>query len=220
MICLKCGKTIRDGAKFCPACGTPVENNGENTDNRTKKPAVVKVKVTNSKKSDAFNGKELNASMAKEPIRDNSEKSVNNETSNIDKETTVTKSSALGAVTNFVNTAVKENVGKITDSLSENTEPKEGKENSFNPKVFGTVTLDGVIDPRYTPISMWGYFGYEILFSIPIIGIIFLIVYSFGATTNLNVRNFARSYFCLLIIVFVVAALFGLIAGGGLLLFG
>lgn len=26
------------------------------------------------------------------------------------------------------------------------------------------------IPESYTPISMWGYFGYEILFSIPIIG--------------------------------------------------
>ena len=35
------------------------------------------------------------------------------------------------------------------------------------------------IPDEYKPISMWGYFGYEILFSIPIIGFIFILVFSF-----------------------------------------
>lgn len=34
------------------------------------------------------------------------------------------------------------------------------------------------IPNEYKPISAWGYFGYNILFSIPIIGFIFLIVFS------------------------------------------
>lgn len=56
------------------------------------------------------------------------------------------------------------------------------------------------IPEEYRPISMWGYFGYEILFSIPCIGFILLIVFSVGGTKNVNLRNFARSYFCLMII--------------------
>lgn len=56
---------------------------------------------------------------------------------------------------------------------------------------------------EYKPISMWGYFGYEILFSIPIIGFILLLVFSFGGTKNINLRNFARSYFCFLIILII-----------------
>ena len=57
---------------------------------------------------------------------------------------------------------------------------------------------------EYRPISMWGYFGYEILFSIPIVGFICLIVFALGAK-NVNKKNFARSYFCYTIIVCVVA---------------
>ena len=57
------------------------------------------------------------------------------------------------------------------------------------------------IPEEYRPISMWGYFGYELLFSIPCIGLILLIVFSVGGTKNVNLRNFARSYFCFLIIV-------------------
>ena len=59
------------------------------------------------------------------------------------------------------------------------------------------------IPSEYKPISMWGYFGYEILFSIPVIGFICLIIMSFAAG-NKNVKNFARSYFCLFIITLVV----------------
>ena len=60
----------------------------------------------------------------------------------------------------------------------------------------------------YTPISMWGYFGYEILFAIPIVGLILAIVWSFGAH-NINLRNFARSHFCLIIIAIVVMIIAG-----------
>lgn len=56
----------------------------------------------------------------------------------------------------------------------------------------------------YTPIGMWGYFGYQILFAIPILGLILIFVFSFGGTRNINLRNYARSTFCWLIIVVVV----------------
>ncbi|MBP8969148.1 MAG: hypothetical protein KBG42_07695 [Lachnospiraceae bacterium] len=62
------------------------------------------------------------------------------------------------------------------------------------------------IPEEYKPISMWGYFGYELLFAIPIIGFILLIVMSF-APANKNVKNFARSYFCL----FIIAIILGII---------
>ncbi len=57
---------------------------------------------------------------------------------------------------------------------------------------------------KYRPISMWGYFGYEILFSIPVIGFIFLIIFAIGSK-NVNKKNFARSYFCYTIIVCLIA---------------
>ncbi len=67
------------------------------------------------------------------------------------------------------------------------------------------------IPPEYEPISMWGYFGYEILFSIPCIGLIFLIVFSFSSS-NVNLRNFARSYFCYLIVTLIIIGIIGAIA--------
>ena len=66
------------------------------------------------------------------------------------------------------------------------------------------------IPNEYKPISAWGYFEYNILFSIPIIGFIFLIVFSFDSS-NINRRNYARSFFIiylLIAIVFLISILF------------
>ncbi len=70
------------------------------------------------------------------------------------------------------------------------------------------------IPSEYQPITMWGYFGYEILFSIPCIGFILLCVFAFGGTQNKNLKNFARSYFCFLI---VVVVLFAILMASGVL---
>ena len=56
-------------------------------------------------------------------------------------------------------------------------------------------------------------FGYEILFSIPIIGFIMLLIYAFSGTRNINLRNFARSYFCLFIITMIIFITFFVIYG-------
>ena len=61
------------------------------------------------------------------------------------------------------------------------------------------VVREVVIPDEYRPIGMWGYFGYTFLFNIPIIGWIFCICFAIGAK-NRNLRNFARSQFCWLIL--------------------
>jgi hypothetical protein len=45
-----------------------------------------------------------------------------------------------------------------------------------------------------------------VLFSIPVVGFVFLVVYALGGTKNVNKRNFARSYFCYLLILIVIMA--------------
>ena len=67
---------------------------------------------------------------------------------------------------------------------------------------------------EYRPISMWGYFGYQILFSIPCVGFIALLIFAFGGTKNVNLKNFARSYFCFTIILVVLIVLFTIAFGG------
>lgn len=72
------------------------------------------------------------------------------------------------------------------------------------------------IPDEYRPISMWGYFGYSILFVIPLLGLILIIVFSVGGTRNINLRNFARSYFCWLIIGVILFAIIFAIGGSAL----
>lgn len=68
-------------------------------------------------------------------------------------------------------------------------------------------------EEKYKPIGMWGYFGYQLLFAVPLVGFVFLIVFAFGGTKNVNVKNFARSYFCMLIVWILVLVL--ILAAGG-----
>lgn len=76
-----------------------------------------------------------------------------------------------------------------------------------------------IVPKEYKPISMWGYFGYNILFAIPFIGFIVLIIFALGGTSNINVRNYAKSYFCGLIIAVIIVAILVAEAGGlGMLL--
>lgn len=65
---------------------------------------------------------------------------------------------------------------------------------------------------NYTPLSPWAYFGIELLFAIPLVGFILAIVFSFD-DSNINRRNFARSYWCGLIVAVVLTVLFAIIFG-------
>lgn len=67
---------------------------------------------------------------------------------------------------------------------------------------------------QFRPLTAWAYFGYGILFLIPIIGWLFLIIFSFSSR-NYNRRSFARSYWCGLILTFIVIAVFMAAGVGG-----
>ena len=58
--------------------------------------------------------------------------------------------------------------------------------------------------PAYRPISAWGYVGYSILFMIPVVGWIFLLVFTFS-DKNINRRSFARSFWIWALILAVLA---------------
>ncbi len=75
------------------------------------------------------------------------------------------------------------------------------------------------IPPEYKPLTAWQYFGLQILFAIPVVGFVFLIVFSFNSS-NLNRRSFARSYWCALFIAVgaaLLALIIGMVAGVSLL---
>ena len=59
-----------------------------------------------------------------------------------------------------------------------------------------------MLPAKYRPLGAWSYFGYVILFSIPIVAIIFSFIDS-----NINRRSFARSYVCAWIIAIVIVGI-------------
>lgn len=95
--------------------------------------------------------------------------------------------------------------------------PSAPQPNPFYTAPASAPTVTKVIPEENKPLSPWAYFGLQILFAIPIVGFIFLIVFS-CSNGNINRRNFARSYWCALLIiaiVFGVIFLFTLLIGGG-----
>ena len=75
------------------------------------------------------------------------------------------------------------------------------------------------VPEQYRPLSPWAYFGYSLLFTLPLIGIIMLFVYAFDSS-NLNRRNFARSYFISLIIALVISIVVGILVATGAVVLG
>lgn len=74
------------------------------------------------------------------------------------------------------------------------------------------------IPSEYRPMSAWGYVGYNLLFSIPLVGFIMMVVFAFD-DAYIARRNYARSFFCAMLIglaITLVTFLIMVIAFGGL----
>lgn len=65
--------------------------------------------------------------------------------------------------------------------------------------------MDEIRD-SHKPISAWGYVGYEILYAIPIVGLVLAIIFSITAK-NRNVKNFAKAQLIMLVIGIVLFAI-------------
>ncbi len=77
------------------------------------------------------------------------------------------------------------------------------------------------VPEEFTPISPWGYVGYSLLFTcIPLVSLILLFVFAFGATKNINVKNYAKSYlliYLITIIIWIVILIISAITGAAIL---
>ena len=67
----------------------------------------------------------------------------------------------------------------------------------------------------YRPISGWGYFWRAVFYAIPVLGWFFVLVNALGAK-NRNGRNFARAYFCALLVAIIAAAVVAVLDLAGL----
>lgn len=108
-----------------------------------------------------------------------------------------------------------------TIAIKQNTAIKQNYSNNggYSGQAGYYQLTESQLPEEYRPLTMWGYFGYQLLFCVPCVGFIFLLIIAFGGTRNVNLKNFARSYFCVWIIAVVLILLFSVIGGGFATLF-
>ena len=70
--------------------------------------------------------------------------------------------------------------------------------------------MEQVPQGKYAPLSPWAYWGLTLLFSVPVVGFVFLIVFS-ASSANINRRNFARSFWINLLFAAVILGIIALI---------
>ena len=75
---------------------------------------------------------------------------------------------------------------------------------------YGNQNTGPRIPMEYKPLSPWAYMGYNLLFAIPLVGLIMLFVFAFS-DKNINRRNYARSFFCTFLVAFVFVILITLL---------
>lgn len=71
----------------------------------------------------------------------------------------------------------------------------------------GMMMTEDQLPERFRPLGAWAYFGWTLLFSIPIAGLIVAIVLAVKKDGNVNLRNFARSMFCVYVIIGILLLL-------------
>lgn len=109
------------------------------------------------------------------------------------------------------------------DTQTTFTSPYTSQENASAPPVY-QAPVQGYYPPyqeemrpseggRYSVVGTGTYFWFTVLFSLPLIGFIFCIVFACGVGNNENIRNFARAKLILaaisfLLIIILVFAIF------------
>ena len=204
MICNNCGAENKETAKFCKNCGKE----------------LVEVKVmpeAESRPSSAMERKcpacgtsvGANAVFCKkcghkidEPVSATSDDDV----------TTVLQPDADY---DYEYESVMENTPGESDSGGKagNSYMSESAYTQSYGQTYDMNTTEDQLPPKYKPIGAWAYFGWSLLFSLPIAGIIIAIVFAVGSTENINLRNFARAQFCLWAIIGILVLLIFASAG-------
>ena len=81
---------------------------------------------------------------------------------------------------------------------------------TVNPQPVRAEITEKDLPEKFKPMGAWSYFWLRVLFGVPVVGFIFLIIFSFSKG-NLNRRNYARSFWCAWLVVAVIAVIFFLI---------
>lgn len=56
---------------------------------------------------------------------------------------------------------------------------------------------------EYKPLSPWAYWGLSLLYAVPVVGLVFMIIFSISKG-NINRRNFTRAFWIDLLVVLII----------------
>ena len=208
LFCIKCGTQVEDDAKFCPTCGANLAEEDINKNDvktfllgtqeeRERKKAFIKAQMEKGKKTvseQMENGKkalsEQKKKMEEQRIQQKAEEDARRELEEKARQEAMSRMQKE-----------REEQAKYQQQTQENYH--SSYQQTYQQSQYQNTQPTGQ-NYDYTPISMWGYFGYNILFWIPFIGIILVLVFACGGTRNVNLRNYARSQFCSLIVAAII----------------
>lgn len=95
---------------------------------------------------------------------------------------------------------------RISEPVQDYQQQRQYQQQGFQGGFYPNLTEEQ-LPAKFKPITAWGYFGWSIIFTIPLVGIIIALIKAFGNTENINLRNFARSMFCYFVIVGILCLL-------------
>ena len=178
MFCENCGNQLPDGAKFCLNCGSKVEL---------------------SEAADAAQGE---AAAAAEAVETEAVKKTDME-------------AASGSAPDQPTAPADTPQPMPEPSAPEQPKPQSvpiqptAQSQDQRPSVTQIEASTVVTKPeKVDPLPVWKFIGILILQSIPIIGLVMILVWSFSGSFNRNTRNYARAVFILGLIGFILSVVF------------
>lgn len=215
-VCEKCGKT--GNGVFCTSCGGKMIDEVVDKPSSTAEYAARQKSQQSSTAQYAANQKSQQSSTAQYAANQKSQQSStaqyasNNGTNNSNPQQSFkSTSNQSSSYQNPQNSFNQYNQPNLNPSFQ--TPPAQPYQQpiSYSPTAPGT---NANIPQEYQPISTWGYVGYLTLFSLGTamcgVGIIVALVFAFGGTQNVNLRNFSRGFLISLIIPVVVLLILSL----------
>lgn len=176
-ICKTCGKEIPADARFCTYCGTLQDSPAPEEKTTPSAPLTEQTPPAPAEKTDAA------------PKND----APKEETPKVE----LPKAEAPKAEPPKTEAPKAQSGAPLSPMPSYPQAPKAPA-----PKNYGD---DADYAPKYRPMGAWAYFWLSVLFAVPVVGFIFMIVFSCNGN-HINRRNFARSYLIRLIFAVLLGA--------------
>lgn len=189
MFCVKCGQAVSDTAAFCRYCGAPIEKNTPPVEEYTptvgETPAVVEEAPVIVEEAPVI--------VEEAPVIVEEAPAVVEEIPSVEEEAPVVVEEAPIAE-EAPRVAEYTPVGGAPDFSPAAANPYYGE----NPSCYQAEPFEPSVEDvpkKFRPMSTWGFFGWALLFTIPVVGLVLAVVFSCNQRRICR-RNFAR--FCLI----------------------